>query len=430
MGPEAAAAAEPGILADGTRPVFSDRVVRHLLSRKTITQEQLEEAQRTRGFFGGQLESHLFKLGFIQETALGEALTEASGLPYASGDRLRGIPPEVLAFVPSHIAERNRVCPFQLEERRLRLAMLNPKDTRIIAELQTATGLTVEPWVTSEYRIYQALERYYRIRSGAVRSISLAPPPPSRSAVPATRSSALPSPEPPEPELGLDGRPLDAELDYEALLPSPQEPVPLEESEASLTTLAGTAGAASTEKRSQIGPSAAPSAPQGARGTDAALERLENGLAGAVDREALIGALLEFCAGRASRTGIFAVGRDEFRGSAGRGRAFESVELRRVSIPLGTSTIFDTALGSRNFYFGVVPALPANRDLYTVLGGRLPATVLLIPIRVKERTAALLYMDGDDQPMMRPDIALMLRVAAKAGLAFELLLLRNKLREI
>lgn len=408
--------------------MLTDRVVRHLLGRKAITKEQLEEAQRTQSFFGGQLESHLFKLGFIQEITLGEALTEASGLPYASGERLRGIPPEVLAFVPSHVAERNRVCPFQLEERRLRLAMLNPKETRIVTEIQAATGLTVEPWVTSEYRIYQALERYYRIRSDAVRSISLAPPPPSKSAAPIPRSSAPPSPEP--PELGLDGRPLDAELGYEEIIPSPQEPAPLEESEMSPTTLAGTASVASTVERSRIGPSPAPSAPHGAPGTDAALERLENSLAGAADREALIAALLEFCGGRASRAGIFAVGRDGFRGSAGRGRAFESEELRRVSIPLGTSTILDTALGSRNFYFGVVPALPANRDLYTVLGGRLPATVLLIPIKVKERTAALLYLDGDDQPMMRPDIALMLRVAAKAGLAFELLLLRNKLREI
>jgi len=115
---------------------------------------------------------------------------------------------------------------------------------------------------------------------------------------------------------------------------------------------------------------------------------------------------------------------------AGRGRAFETPRLRALTVAAGTGTVFDTALTSRDFYFGVVPALPANRDLYTALGGRLPATVLVLPIVVQARTVALFYLDSDDVPMTRPDIPLMRRVAAKVGLAFEMLLLRKKLRAI
>lgn len=410
--------------------MLTERVVRHLLSRELITREQLEEAIRTQGFFGGQLESNLFQLGFIEETTLGEALTEASGFPYASGERLRGIPPEILSLVPSHVAERNRVCPFQLEDRRLRLAMLNPKDTRAIAEIQAATGTTVEPWVTSEYRVYQALERYYHIRSEGVRSISLAPPARSKPGRRVPHPSAPGSSDHPATELGLDGRPLDAEPDHEELLPFSKEARPLEGSDAFQAPPARPAGTDTEEEGDPVSPSRAFGTPHESAGTGDALHRLEDSLASAADRGALIGALLEFCGERASRVALFAVGRDGFRGSAGRGRAFDSDQLRRVSIPPGSSTILDTALGSRNFYFGVVPALPANRDLYTVLGGKLPATVLILPIRVKERTAALLYLDEDERPMIRPDIALMLRVAAKVGLAFELLLLRNKIREI
>jgi hypothetical protein len=55
---------------------------------------------------------------------------------------------------------------------------------------------------------------------------------------------------------------------------------------------------------------------------------------------------------------------------------------------------------------------------------------MILPIVVKERTAALLYLDGDDGPLPRPDIPLMRRVAAKTSLAFELVLLRNKLRDV
>jgi hypothetical protein len=39
-------------------------------------------------------------------------------------------------------------------------------------------------------------------------------------------------------------------------------------------------------------------------------------------------------------------------------------------------------------------------------------------------------MDEGERPLTRPNIPLMRRVAAKAGLGFELLLLRGKLREI
>ena len=127
---------------------------------------------------------------------------------------------------------------------------------------------------------------------------------------------------------------------------------------------------------------------------------------------------------------MFSVSRDTVRGVTGRGRAFEGPELSAVSVPVGSGTVFDTALQSRDFYFGVVPGLPANRDLFTALGGRLPASVMLLPIVVKERTVALLYLDGDDAPLPRPDIPLMRRVAAKTSLAFELLLLRNKLRNL
>ena len=160
------------------------------------------------------------------------------------------------------------------------------------------------------------------------------------------------------------------------------------------------------------------------------MNRLDAALERPPDRDALTEALLEFCAGRSARCAIFAVGREGIRGVAGRGRGFDTEVLRKIRIAPGGSTVFDAALGSRDFYFGVVPPLPGNRDLYTVLGGRMPAMALVLPILVRERKAALLYLDDDERPMTRPDIHLMRRVTAKAGLALELLLLRQKLRGI
>jgi hypothetical protein len=367
------------------------QVAEVLLGQGWITPAQVDEARRTQGFFGGRLETHLLKLGYVSEQVLGEALTEVAGIPYASWEKLRAPTPEALAALPLRLVERFLVCPLRLHDGSLRLATLAPRDAVAIREIHAATGHTIEPWIAIEPRLYQALERHYKLSFGGTKRIALpqAPGEGPRAHPQKTEDGSGP---PAAEEVGLDGRPLDAEPSIDDYLPSAED------------------------------------GPRGPGVTT--MDGLEESLSAARDRDEMADALFAFCASRSSRTALFAVGRDGIRGAAGRGRAFDGDELRKVVVPAGSGTLFDTALQSRDFYFGVVPALPVNRDLYTAMGGRLPASVMIVPIVVKERTVALLYLDGDDEPLPRPDIPLMLRVAAKAGLAFEMLLLRNKLREI
>jgi hypothetical protein len=54
---------------------------------------------------------------------------------------------------------------------------------------------------------------------------------------------------------------------------------------------------------------------------------------------------------------------------------------------------------------------------------------MIVPVAVKGRLAAFLYLDGDGAPLEKPDLPTLRRVAAMCGLAFELVLLRSKLRE-
>ncbi len=393
--------------------MLTERVTRYLLDRGAITPAQVEEAWRTQSFFGGQFESHLLKLGFVDEETLGDALTEAYGVPFASGVHLRAIPPEVLESLSLEIARRHHVCPFRIEDRRLRVAMLNPRDTRALAEIGTVSGKHVEPWITSEFRLYQALERHYRLRMERVRSIALAPPSARRPAASAAAEPPDAAPAETKVEIGLDGRPLDDEIGVheKAYFSRRTEPDP------------------EPYRPAPEPPERTAARPEPVAGRDP-LERLDAALGAAEDRNEIAAAILDFCATRSSRSALFAVGKEGIRGLAGRGRGFETERVRMVTVSPDASTLFDTALRSRDFYFGVVPQLPANLDLYTVLGGKLPATALVLPVQVKDRTAVLLYLDDDERPMTRPDIPLMRRVGAKAGLAFEILLLRNKLREI
>ena len=371
------------------------QVAEYLLERGWITSAQLEEARRTQGFFGGRLDTHLLKLGYVSEDVLGKALTEVAGVPFASWEHLRTATQAALEALPVRLIERLRVCPFGLEEGRLRIATLSPRDAPTLREIETTTGLVVEPWIAIEPRLYHALNRHFRLRFEGTKGIALPLDPGDAPRTQAKRADDKPAAvTAAEFEVGLDGRPLDAEVDIDVYM-RPRSP------------------ARETERL-----------PEGS------IETLAEALAAARDRDDVADALFAFCAGRSSRTGLFAVGKDAIRGVAGRGRAFADDGLRKLTLPVGSGTIFDTALQSGDFYFGVVPALPANRDLYTALGGRLPSDVMLLPIVVKERTVALLYLDGDDRPLPQPDIPLMRRVAAKAGLGFEMVLLRNKLREI
>lgn len=369
------------------------QVAEYLLEHGWVTPAQVDEAQRTKSFFGGQLESHLLRLGYVSEGVLGEALTELAGVPFASWEHLRAPTPAALESMPLALIGRLRVCPFRLEEGRLRVATLAPRDAAALRDMQAATGLVVEPWITIESRLHQALLRHFRLRFEGPKGIALPPEPGDRSRARPRRAESDAASRPAEMfEVGLDGHPLDAEVSVDDYLVAPTSP----------------------REPAQPG----------------TVEALDEALASARDRDELAEALFDFCAGRSSRSGLFAVGKDSVRGVAGRGRAFSGAALRKLTVATGSGTLFDTALESRDFYFGAVPALPANRDLYAALGGRLPASVMLLPIVLKERTIAFLYLDGDDGPLPQPDIPLMRRVAVKAGLAFELVLLRNKLSEI
>ena len=385
-----------------------EKLAQHLLDRGRVNREQVEEARRTQGFFGGQLGSHLLKLGFVDEDTLGEALSEVTGVPYAAREHLRLLPDDARAALSDKAVKRLKVCPFEVSAGTIRVAMLNPRDAIAAAEIRSASGYDVEPWVTCEYRLYQALERHYGVAADRRRGVSPATVGPerrTRAAAPAPELDDL-SASKPIMELGLDGRPLDAEIDDHEHL--------FGHHGLSLEAALGSGEADETAPSDDIDP----------------WTRLDRALAAAEDSNRIAEALVDFCRGRARRVALFAVVRDGLRTVAGRGRGLEDESLRNATLPIEPSSLFDGVLESHELFFGVVPPVPPNQDLYSALGGRLPAMAMIVPITVKGRTVALLYLDDDDRPITQPDIPVMRRAAAKAGLAFEILLLRAKLHKL
>jgi hypothetical protein len=454
-----------------------------LLSKGKITDEQLQRALQHQSFFGGRLGSSLIKLGYIDEDVLGAYLSDVAGTPYAPPSMLERIAPETLAVVPGRLAAQYRVVPLSVEGRRLRLAMRDPKDLIALDEIAFLTGLTIEPYVATEFRMQQALQRFYQVEGGAkvlpvaegaaAQSGVSARPAPSQQA-PRSRTSG------PTPgrDIGLDGFPLDLSPDeitspLPALSPEDmletddapptslqqwrmaQQEIPDELPEplppARLATETASAAAAIAAAPAAPVPAAAPAPwaerapavealpkpvipaaapPAAPAAVPVTLEAIAERLRQAQTRDEVFAAVLDYAAGRFQRCALFVVQPDRLLGWSGTGEGIDPARVRQVTVPLDRPSLFGFFRGGADFYFGPVSDLPATTRFYQDLGCAAPARALLLPLTIKERPMVILYADDGSERGGSPDIPSARRLLAKAALALEILILRNKITSL
>lgn len=134
-----------------------------LISEAVITQDQLDEALKCHIMFGIKLGSSLIELGFIQEDVLVNLLSKKMGVPAVSHDELLHVPAEVINRLSPAVAEKFRVIPVKLDNKRLYIAMSDPTDFKAQEELSFITGNIIVPLIAPEVRILFALEKYYAV---------------------------------------------------------------------------------------------------------------------------------------------------------------------------------------------------------------------------------------------------------------------------
>jgi hypothetical protein len=432
-----------------------------LIAKGKISGVQLKRALLDQSFYGGYLSSSLMKLGYLDESILGEYLAETFKVPYAPARAFNEISQDVLRVVPQAIASKHRLVPLSVVGRKLRVAMMNPRDLLVLDEMAFLTGLQVEAWVASESVLLDALEKYYQVPRPVRETIPLAdqiededaeefrppmPTPPAPSDLPGSRHQV-------REEIGLDGRPLSAPMDP----PEERRPLPRQAGlQAGGPPSELPVPRSMEEWRSQdpeARESAAPLPPVATAAADAAsgagdlrpvrppltlvqplppgsLEEVSRNLRNSLSRDEIFNALVGFCAARFMRTALFVVMQEKVIGWGGHGSGFDPARIRATTVPFGVPSIFSYFRMGSDFYFGPVPDLPANQHFYRDLSVSAPERVLLIPIHIKGRLIALLYGDNGTGRREEPDIALFRRVAQKASLALEILILRNKIEMI
>lgn len=473
---------------------MAEKIGQILIRKGKINASQLREALRTQQFFGGYLGSHLINLGFIDEAALGETLSEIYRVPFAPFDSIRLTRPEVLSKVPATLAQRFRLVPIQIEGNRLHLAMLNPRDSVAINEVSAATGLNVTPWVAPEFRIIQALEKHYRLKKPGRGPIKVKEKtgtavvlPPSEDVV------SEPVPAPTEyrslttDTVGLDGHPLGAtvlpeladsriastgagpiprsleewreaeedvpardrsELGEEGPHETPSaEPIPAVASAHPRISVAAPAAAIARKGGSEApayapargepdrrtpdgrtSTAAHPAPPSDARAL-AGPDQLSETLAHALSRDDIAREVVLFMAGRFRRVAAFAVRQDKVNGWIGVGPGFDSERLRGISLPLASS-VFAALQVSQRVYLGPVPGSVENHTLLAPQGGSIPPAILMIPVSIRDRLVTALYADNENDPLGPIDLALWKRVGKIMEVAFEIMILKNKMKQV
>jgi hypothetical protein len=136
----------------------------------------LKEQQKWGGFLGRLL----VDMKLIDEDELVGALSKQLRVPAVDLDLIE-VPRHVIDLVPTDLAEQSALVPFDQQGKFLDVAMADPSNLGVVAELQLLTQLNVRTHIAGPRAIERALLAYYG-RSGAVpttraRRSSTAPPP-------------------------------------------------------------------------------------------------------------------------------------------------------------------------------------------------------------------------------------------------------------
>ena len=137
-----------------------------------ITMSQLDAALKQQVAYGGKLGTNLIELGFVDEESLAFFLGEKLGVPYVHPSQFDNVPQETINLISKDLVEKYKVFPVEVSNKGLSLVMMDPTDLDLISEISFRTNMHIRPVVAPEIRLVFAFEKYYGIEKD-LRYISL-----------------------------------------------------------------------------------------------------------------------------------------------------------------------------------------------------------------------------------------------------------------
>jgi hypothetical protein len=142
------------------------------------------------------------------------------------------------------------------------------------------------------------------------------------------------------------------------------------------------------------------------------------------EAEEIAGILINEVYKIAKRVALFTVKGEKIIGWKARGLDVETFEL-----PAKDSPIFSEVLRSRTNYRGPIMNIKGNGPLIKVLTGT-PQDALVLPIILREKTIALLYIDNGNNAVLNANVGFLSMLASMAAIAFEILVLKKRILDL
>ncbi len=373
---------------------------RYLLRNGLVSESMLGHATAAMVLFGGRLGTHLVELGALQPDQLELLLAKYLDATLAPRERLEKPDARALAALPEALVRRHKVFPFGLAESRLDVAMRDPADTALAAELARVSGLAIRPFLCTELRLFFLLERHFGIERNQRYSLL-----------------GLPSaPLPEEPVLWLE----------DVIEPVPDAPgfQHLAAGE-ELIDVASFAALFHEEDSGSLRPVLAPAARDGwlVAGADSNAT-LETGLAQARDRDAVVSHTLALATGHARAVALFAV-RGTAQGLAGAGE-ITCKDLRAVLVAPEAGSLLAAAIETGKPARGEPQGIDAR--LARLLRSVEPAELAFFPIRIGARVVNVLYADNGRAPLGEDAFPALSALCERAASSYERIIRERKRR--
>ena len=401
-----------------------------LVEERLLRPEGLRQALAIQTSMPGRLDTILLDLGLLAEPTLLDALGRYHRTRTVSRAELSAVSTTVARMVSPRIAARLQVVPFRIEGKTLSIATVEPGDLLIEDELGLITGCMVASFVALEARLFEALHHLYgvplspqhlslarRAEGGStVKHSAATTSPPSSVTAPRTEKAAPTSQR-------LDGRPrrrepreelLEVSAEDLSLFPSLRE------------------GVATAETEEGQPPPAVPvEQPEAADiGPEERLAAASVALQNAEMRDDIADAVLGFCVPLFRRRMMLAVRGNTVMGWRGEGDGLDQAKVRTIAIPLAEPSVFVGLTQGAEFWLGPLPTMPRNIEIILGLGGTSPKECFILPITVRDKTVCFLYGDNVDRQVGELPMGEIRRLAAKASLAFQVYLMKSKIRTL
>jgi hypothetical protein len=159
-----------------------------------------------------------------------------------------------------------------------------------------------------------------------------------------------------------------------------------------------------------------------------ALPTLGEALASCTHRDQVAKLVLAALADEGTRVALFSVHHGKVMGWMGRGLDLVEEDLHTFILPLDRPSVFLNLMKGMELHVGALVASEGNEALLEALGTPTPQAAVVVPVRVRGKVVAFLWVDRGEQGIADIPLPEVQEVARLAGLALEMLVVRQKLK--